>query len=68
MNITKARFMNTSLATAHTTVSASRLIGGCITGLIAAALIFAAPEVGIIGAISAVAMGVVSAVLVHPHA
>jgi hypothetical protein len=68
MNITRARLMHTSLATAHTTVSSSRLIGGCITGLIAAVLIFAAPEVGIIGAISGVVMGVVSAVLVRPHA
>jgi membrane associated rhomboid family serine protease len=46
----------------------TRTIMACVTGLIAACLIFAAPEVGIAGAIGGVVMGGISAILVHPHA
>jgi membrane associated rhomboid family serine protease len=67
MNITKATPINFSLKKTHTGIGA-RMIAGCVTGLIAATLIFVSPEVGIAGAIGGVAMGVVSAVLVRPHA
>jgi membrane associated rhomboid family serine protease len=68
MNITRERLMSSSLMRAKATIGGTRLIAACITGLCAAILIFAAPEVGIAGAIGGVAMGAVSAVLVRPHA
>ena len=67
MNMTRTRFMHTSLMRARVAVGGPRLIAACVTGLIGAILIFAAPEVGIAGAIGGVAMGAVSAVLVRPH-
>lgn len=66
MNTAKTRMVSSSLVKINTTVG-GRMIAGCLTGLAAAALIFAAPEVGIAGAIGGVAMGVVSAILVRPH-
>jgi ABC-type lipoprotein release transport system permease subunit len=45
----------------------ARTLLGCASALIAAILVFAAPEVGIAGACSGLAFGVVSAVLIHPR-
>lgn len=46
----------------------ARMIVACITALIAATLIFAAPEVGIAGAFGGVILAGISAILIHPHA
>lgn len=43
----------------------TRMIAACVTALIAAILIFAAPEVGFLGAIGGLVMGGISAVLVQ---
>ena len=45
----------------------ARTVSGYITAIIAAVLIFFAPEVGIVGGVCAVVIGAISAVLVHPH-
>jgi hypothetical protein len=45
----------------------TRVIVGCATALIAAVLICASPEIGILGAVGGVFFGGVSAALFHPH-
>jgi hypothetical protein len=45
----------------------ARTLIGCASALVAAVLIFCAPEVGVVGAAGGVMFGVISAVLVHPH-
>jgi hypothetical protein len=57
----------TSIANGFARLGA-RMICACAAALIAAVLIFSAPEVGMIGAIGGVVMGGISAVLVRPHA
>jgi len=44
----------------------TRMIAACVSALIAAILIFASPEVGVLGAIGGLVMGGISAVLVQP--
>lgn len=45
----------------------ARMVAGYISAMVAAMLIFFAPEVGIAGGIGAVVIGGISAVLVRPH-
>jgi hypothetical protein len=45
----------------------ARTLFGCATALIAAVLIFSAPEVGIIGACGGIVLGGISAALIRPH-
>jgi ABC-type lipoprotein release transport system permease subunit len=44
-----------------------RTLLGCATALIAAVLIFSAPEIGVVGAFGGVVIGGISAVLVRPQ-
>ncbi len=45
----------------------ARMIAACATALFAAVLLFAAPEVGVAGAVGGIIVGGISAFLFHPH-
>ena len=45
----------------------TRMIMACVTALVAAVLIFSAPEVGIAGAIGGLVAGGISVALFKPH-
>jgi len=44
-----------------------RTIAAMMTAFLAALLLFLSPEIGIGGAVGGLVVGVVSAILVHPH-